>query len=175
MKEPALFPISISFEMTDSVASAAAREAWLAVGRRLFTRGTLVLMAAVALIFALAVQRQAPVWWLLLTGTAPVLFALVVIGWGGALFWAPIAMRRRLAHLPHRQVTVEFNASQLAFQTATERLEVAWSEVKVVRPLPRFWLLCLKGGAEIPLPREVVSDQALAGLRAAAPAAFSRA
>jgi hypothetical protein len=112
--------------------------------------------------------------WLLLTGAGPALFAAVIVAWASGLWWVPRAMRRRLAHLPHRQVTVEFTAADLVFQTATERLQVVWSELKEVRALPHFWLLCLKGGAEIPLPREAVSEQALASLRSSAsPGVFS--
>lgn len=97
------------------------------------------------------------------------MFAAVIVAWVSGLWWVPRTIRRRLAHLPHRQVTVEFTTADLVFQTATERLQVVWSELKEVRVLPHFWLLCLRGGAEIPLPREAVSEQALASLRIAAP------
>jgi hypothetical protein len=65
---------------------------------------------------------------------------------------------------------VEFTPARLIFQTASERLEVAWIELKSIRSLPTFWLICLKGGTQIPLPRAFVSTEALATLQAAAPA-----
>jgi hypothetical protein len=78
-------------------------------------------------------------------------------------------VKRRLNHLPHREVVVELTASHLGFQTATERLQVGWTELKAVKALPSYWVLVLKAGSEIPVPRAVVSSSALAMLRALAP------
>jgi hypothetical protein len=38
---------------------------------------------------------------------------------------------------------------------------VAWSELREIRRLRGFWLLCLRSGAQIPLPREALSPEAL--------------
>jgi len=52
-------------------------------------------------------------------------FAVLGMGWLFAGLWLPRYARSRLAHLPNRRVRVEASATVLAFQTATERLEVA--------------------------------------------------
>lgn len=158
--------------MTDPVAARAARERWLAVGRRLFTPGTVVIALITAVIFLSALRGGAGLWWLLLTGTCPVLITLLAAGWLTGLWWVPRAVRARLAHLPHRQVTIEFTAGGLAFQSATERLVVAWSELLMVRQLPHFWVFELRAGAAVPLPRSLMSAEMEAALRASVPAAI---
>lgn len=95
----------------------------------------------------------------------PVLFGVVVLGWLGALWWFPRAAIRRLVRLPHRHVTVEFSEPNMVFQTATERLEVSWGELKEVKALPNFWLFCLWAGAEIPVPKNLLPQDAVALFR----------
>jgi len=155
---------STSFDMTDQLATRAAREHWRAVGRRLFTPGALVITAASAALFALALRKHASAWWLLLSGTGPSLLAIVATGWLTGFWWAPRAMRRRLARLPHRTVTLQCTPASLVFQTATERLELAWSEVALVDQLRSFWLFRLKSGAVIPVPRATMSPDFLAAI-----------
>jgi hypothetical protein len=157
--------------MTDAVATLAARERWLAVGRRLFTPGTVVIALITAVIFFSALQRSAGLWWLLLSGTCPVLISLLAGGWLTGLWWVPRAVRGRLAHLPHRQVTIAFRAEGLVFQSATERLELAWSELLGIRQLPHFWVFELRAGAAVPLPRSLMTAEIEAALRAAVPPA----
>ena len=131
-----MLPISIAFTMTDAVAAQAARELWFSLARRLFTPAFLGLTALVALLFTLALQRHASWPWLLLTGLSPAILIVLVIGWAAGLWWIQHAVTRRLNHLPHREVVVELTASHLGFQTATERLQVGWTELKAVKALP---------------------------------------
>lgn len=157
--------------MTDAVATQAARERWLAVGRRLFPPGTVVFALITAIIFFSALQRSAGLLWLLLSGTCPIVISLLAVGWLTGLWWVPRAVRGRLAHLPHRQVAMEFRAEGLAFQSATERLEVAWSELLEIRQLPHFWVFELRAGVAVPLPRGRMTAEIEAALRAVVPAA----
>lgn len=148
--------------MTDALAAQAAREAWLALGRRLFTIPTIGLVAASAVIFRLALRGVPPWWWLLLTGAAPALFALLVVGWTLGLWWAPRVMRRKLNHLPHRRVLIELTAPELTVQTATEQLRLRRTEVRSTRFLPSFYVLRVRAGFEIPVPPAALSGEALA-------------
>ena len=68
-------------------------------------------------------------------------------------------IRLKLSHLPNRRVRLEASEERLAFRTATELLEVAWSEQKALRRRPTFWIFCLKSGARIPVPAQLVSQQ----------------
>lgn len=165
-----IIPLSLAFEMTDDVAARATRENWLAQGRRLFTPGTLVLVAVTAVIFLGALRGDSHWLWVGLTGTPPVLLAIMVIVWAGGLWWAPRAARRKLVRLPNRRVTVELTEAALVLETANERLAVKWIEARELRPLPSFWVLVLGSGAEIPLPREAVSAEAVETLRGLMPA-----
>ena len=157
--------VSISFEMTDALAMRAAREAWLAMGRKLFTIGTLALVAVVTVIFVLAIRQNGPRPWLVFTGIPPVLFSLMVVIWVAVFLWLPAEAKRKLRHLPHRRVTIELTDSDFVAETATERLAVKWSELKEVQELPNFWLVSFKGGAQFPLPRNALSSDALAFLQ----------
>jgi hypothetical protein len=76
MPDPPAAAISLAFEMMDAVAFGASREAWLSVGRRLFTPAFLSLTAGVGILFALAVQRGAALAWMLLFGAGPAWFVL---------------------------------------------------------------------------------------------------
>jgi hypothetical protein len=167
MNGAAVLPASVSFEMTDAVAGRATRENWRALARRLFPLSTIAITAVASVLFLLAWRSHASVWWVVLIGACPVLMALVVIGWLAGYWWMPRAVRRRLAHLPHRQVTVDFTTEGLAFQTATERLAVTWSEVKAIDPLPTFWLVRLRSGADIPLPRDAIPGDLLISIQSA--------
>jgi hypothetical protein len=164
-------PVKVTFEMTDDVAVLAARESLRSFGRRLFGWGATALIVADALVLLLAVVRDGHWLWLVGAGAPLALFAVLLVGWFGMYAWLPHAVTRRLAHLPHRTVTVELSDATVAFSTATEQLSVAWSELKEVRRLRGFWLLCLRSGAQIPLPRAALPPEALSLLeRRPAPA-----
>lgn len=158
-------PIILTFDLTDAMASRASREAWLAHGRKLFTIGLLVLVAVDTVIFVLAVRQNAHWLWVTITGIPPVLLVIMIIIWSVMFWWLPRAARQKLAHLPHRQVTIQLNDADFVAETATERMAVNWIELKELRELRSFWVVSLKGGAEFPLPKDAVTSDALALLR----------
>lgn len=149
--------------MTDAVATRATRENWRALARRLFPLSALAITAATTILLVLALRSHASWWWVLLVGACPVLMAVVAIGWLVGWWWMPRVVRRRLAHLPHRTVTISFNGG-IVFQTATERLETAWSEVIAIEQLPNFCVFRLKSGADIPVPREMIGEDLFASI-----------
>lgn len=161
------FPFSLSYELTDGIATRAARERWRALGGSLYPRGGIVTTALAAILCIVAVIRHASLWWILLAGAGPVLLAVIGLLWLSGWWWFPRTIRRNLVRLAHRQVTIDFTAQGLAIQSAAERLEVPWSSVVAIRSLPSFWLLRLQGGSAIPIPRPLVSADLLASLRAA--------
>lgn len=161
-----MLPLSLTFEMTDPVATQASRESWRALARTLFTPGTMALIGIVTVIFVLAWRQHAHWLWVLTTAIGPALYLLLASAWAVGLWWLPHATRKKLAHLPHRRVVVELTESELILQTATERLAVSWSEVKEVRELPSFLVVCLRSGAEVPLPRAALPAEAVAALQA---------
>ncbi len=59
--------------------------------------------------------------------------------WLSGLWWYPRTIHRRLGRLAHRRVTIEFRIDGRTFQTAAERLEIAWTELQSIQPLPHFW------------------------------------
>ena len=154
-------PITVTFEMTDEVAVRAAHESLRAYGRRFFGLWATAVIAADALVLMVAVMRDANWMWVAGTAAPLVVFAVLLIVWFAVYAWLPGAVIRRLRHLSHRTVTVELAEKTVGFGTATEQLSVAWSEVKEIRRLRGFLLLCLKSGAQIPLPREALAPEAL--------------
>lgn len=165
-------PLRVAFAMTDALMAAAIREYAIALGREWFRPRTLAVVAASAAMGVVGLQRDGA-WLAWLAIVPPVLFVALFAGWLGAWWWLPRSGVRRLAHLPHRDVRVEFGDDALAFVTATERLAVAWSEVAQIRRLDSFWLFCLRAGARIPVPAALLADSAVTALRArtAGPAA----
>ena len=162
-------PLRVSFAMTDAVISAAVREHLFALARDWFRPRHLAVVGASAAIAALGFAQDAPGWLAWLAATGPAAFAVLVVGWLGALWWMPRAAVRKIAHLPHRNVNVECTADSLAFATANERLDVAWREVVEIRRLPNYWLFRLRAGAEIPVPAALFADDTVAALRARIP------
>lgn len=153
----------ISFEMSDAMMSQAVREDCVALAREYVSVRDLLIVLASTGVFALAVLRDAPwVWWL--AGVPTLMVALLALGWLAAFLWLPRAARNKLAHLPNRNVVVDANDATLSFTTAHERLEVAWTELKAVRRRPGFWLFCLRSGARIPVPAQLLPDDEVARL-----------
>jgi hypothetical protein len=157
--------ISIVFEMSDALITKAVREDCLAYAREhLSVRDVLVILGSAG-VFALALFRDAHwLWWI--AGLPPLIYALLGLGWVFAFLWLPRAAVSRLAHLPDRGVMVDASESSLSFQTATERLEVAWDELRALKRRPSFWLFCLRSGARIPVPAELLGMDALGLLEA---------
>lgn len=158
-------PINVTYDMTDAVMAEGTRESLRALGRDWFRPRNLAVVAASGAIGALGLA-QGGSWLAWIAVVPPVIFAMLFAGWLTAYWWLPRAGRRKIAHLPHRRVVVDLAGETLAFTTATERLEVAWSEVLAIRRLPSYWLFCLRGGAKIPVPAGLLPESAVAALRA---------
>lgn len=148
---------SLTFDMTDSLMVQAVREERLAIAREhLRLRELLVILVSTA-IFVISVQRNAHwIWWL--AALPGGFFALLALGWIGAYFWRPRSALARVAPLPHRSVRVEMTEERVASETATELLQVKWSEVSSLKRLSGFWLFCLASGARIPVPNFAVTE-----------------
>jgi hypothetical protein len=152
-------PLRTSFQITDEVMTCAVKEDLVAFGRRHLRFRDGLVVALSTLIFVLAVSSTSHWgWWL--TGIPTLLFVLVwSICFVTYLFW-PRAMRSRIQHLPHRTVVLELGADHVSISTATEDLQVAWSEVVAINELPSFWMLCFRAGMRIPVPRKAM-DRAM--------------
>jgi hypothetical protein len=154
-------PDSFAFDMTDALMARAVREDCVAIGRELARPRDLAIVAASTILFAVVVDSGSHwAWWI--AGLPIVLVGVILAAWGAAYLWLPSLAASRLAHLPHRHVKVEIADERLAFETATERLEVAWSELKSLKRRPSFWIVALKSGARIPLPVTALDGDALA-------------
>jgi hypothetical protein len=150
--------------MTDALMTRAVREELAAIARKHVKLWHVPLIACAAAIFYVAVTRDSHwFWWI--AGIPTVIYSLLLLGWIVAWWWVPRTAARRLAHLPHRRVSVEVADPRLVFQTATERLEVTWEELTALRRLPSFWLFCLRAGARIPVPSSLLSQEAAATFR----------
>lgn len=161
-------PIHVSFAMTDPVMTEAIRESLREHGREWFRPRNLAVIAgsgAIGVLGALDVMQGGPAlaW---IAAIPPAIFAALFVGWLAAFWWLPRAGARKLAHLPHRDVIVACTDDMVSFATATERLEVAWSEVVAIRRLPGYWLFCLRAGAKIPVPADLLPEGAIASFRA---------
>jgi hypothetical protein len=160
---------TIAFEMTDDLVSQAVREDSVAGLRELFKLRDLVAIAASTALFAWTIATGSHwIWWFAGLPAA----VLVVVGaiWLGSHLLLPRLARKRLAHLPHRSVEVRLAETGITFQTATERLEVAWSELAKVRQRAGFWIVCLKPGTQIPVPTSALPTEAREMLLARVPA-----
>ncbi len=153
--------LTIEYEFTDEIAVRASRESILAQRRKLFTPlvFVLVLFSAVMLYFTLRDGGH----WLFLWACSTVvgLFVALVTGWLALLWWAPRAVKARVAHLADRRVVIELTDADLRVNTATASSVAAWSEVKELRSLPNFWVLVYRSDAEIPIPRAAVPPEAV--------------
>ncbi len=167
-----MLPTTLTFEMTDDLASRAAREQWRVASRRLFAPGGLIVVALSTALFVAAIRAHA--WgWAVAAGISPFLLLVVLLIWLAGFWWVPRSVRRRVARLPSREVTVRFDAAGVGFYTALERLDLAWSEVMAVDALPSCWVFRLRAGAQIPVPRSAMTPDLLADLRAILPPAAS--
>ncbi len=156
---------SLTYEMSDALITQAVREDCVAVAREHVSLRDLLVVAGSAGVFVLAIVREGHwLWWL--AGLAPLIFALLGLGWLLAWLWLPRSAIGRLAHLPHRRVQVDASDTALTFQTATEKLEVNWLELKALTRRPHFWLFCLRAGPRIPVPSTALSADAVALLEA---------
>jgi hypothetical protein len=151
--------ISIGFEMTDALITRAVREDCIAFAREHVAPRDVLIFLGSAGVFVLALARESH-WIWLLAGLPPAIFALLGAGWLFAFLWLPGVAQAKLAHLPHRRVQVDASDDGLCFQTANERLEVAWRELKALRRRPGFWMICLRSGTRIPIPAELLAGEA---------------
>jgi len=150
----------LSYEMTDAVISQAVREDCLAVLKEYAKVRDLMLVLASTLVFVLVFRAQAHwIWWL--SALPVIIYIILGAGWVGAYFWLPHAARSRMSGLPHRIVRVELADEHLAFETAAERLEVAWGELKALKRRPGFLFMCLESGAQIPVPLAEIPVEAI--------------
>lgn len=157
--------LSLSYEVTDGLAASAARENCIAFGKEHFKLKDFLVVAGSAAIFALSVIRGGHwLWWI--AAFPPMLFAVLLAGWLWCLGWLPRRAVARLGRLPHRTVTLEFTNQNFVLITAVERLELAWSEIRGIKPLPSFWILCTQTGAKIPVPVEAMSPELIAFVQA---------
>lgn len=157
--------LSLSYEMTDDVAARAARENCIAFAEEHFRRKDILIVAGSAAIFVLAVFRSGHwLWWI--AAFPPIVFAVLLVSWLLCLAWLPRRAVARLARLPHRIVTLELTDANFVLITSVARLELAWSELKGLQPLPSFWLLCTQAGAKIPVPVNAMSPEHLAFVNA---------
>jgi hypothetical protein len=157
--------ISVAFEMSDGLVEQAVREDCIAVAREFVVIRDLLVVLASAGVFVLALVRGGHwLWWLAALPAA--IYLLLGTGWLLARMWLPRVAKARLAHLPNRRVQVEATDAALSFQTARERLEVAWTELKALKRRPNFWLVVLRSGARLPIPAELLSAEAVALLQA---------
>lgn len=170
--------ITIDYELSDAAATQAVREDCLAFVREHFSAKDALLVLGSTAVFAAALVRDGHwLWWLWwLAGLPIIIFSLLGLVWLFFLLWLPNAAIAKRKHLPNLRVRVEASAERLAFRTATELLDVAWSEQKALKRRPTFWIFCLKSGARIPVPAQLVSQQdaAFFAARLEAPAQHGR-
>ena len=163
--------IAIEYELSDAQASQAVREDCIAFLRQHLSAKDLLVVLGSTGILVLAVMRDGHwLWWL--AGLPAGIFVGLGMAWLVCFLWLPRAAVARLVRLPHRRVQVYATADSLTFRSATEQLEVAWSEVRALTRRPNFWLVCLKSGARIPVPARFLPENQAAFIvtRLAAPA-----
>lgn len=163
-------PNTITFEMTDTLITQAAREYCGTFARNTFTPSNLAVAFACVAIVAFTPDTDGTWQWLRwLAATAPAIYGLLFAGWLVGLWWLPRLAQRRIAHQPHRNVTIAFAEPGLTLQSATERLEVRWTELLEARELPNFWLLCFRAGFKVPVPKATLAQALVDEIRARAP------
>ena len=160
--------MTFEYELTDARAAQAVRESLISTGRKLFTPGFLILVFIVTVIMIVAIIRDVRGWLVLFWSAAPILFVLMLLLWLIMLVVMPRLMVKKMAHLPHRNVVITLEDEQLQIRTAAEQLAVDWSVLDEMRELRNYWVLCLKGGAEIPLMKSAIPEEALMQLRSKA-------
>ncbi len=167
--------ITIDYELSDAAATQAVREDCLAFVREHFSAKDALLVLGSTAVFVAALVRYGH-WLWRLAGLPIIIFSLLGLVWLFFLLWLPNAAIAKRKHLPNLRVRVEASAERLAFRTATELLDVAWSEQKALKRRPTFWIFCLKSGARIPVPAQLVSQQdaAFFAARLEAPAQHGR-
>jgi len=159
---------TIKFEMTDELISRAVRENSVATLREQVKLRDVLFIAASTALFIFAVGTDSHwAWWL--AGLPAAILAVLGLVWLAGYFLLPRQARKRLAHLPHRNVEVHLADAGISFKTATERLEVAWSEVNAIKRRTGFWIVCLRTGTEIPLPVDVLPAEVRSFLESKAP------
>ena len=124
--------IIIDYELSDAATTQAVREDCLAFVHEHFSAKDALLVLGSTAVFVAALVRDAHwLWWL--AGLPIAIFSLQGLVWLFFLLWLPNAAIAKRKHLPNQRVRVEASAERLSFRTATELLEVAWSELKALK------------------------------------------
>lgn len=156
--------MTIRFDFPDSLARQASAEYWRSVAKPLVKPGGLLMVLACLAVFLWSCTQSSHWLWLLLCGAGPAIWLAALALWLGMAIWAPRAFIAKLSHLPNRSFELTLADDTVTMRSATERLEVVWSELKELLALPSFFVLKLKGGAELPVPRAALGTEAEAWL-----------
>lgn len=157
-------PAPVAFELTDDVADDAARQMWRAQAGPLLQGRSIAVMLLVAGILWMSWGDELSTLWRVLLVAPLALYGVFLLVWSFGYLLAPKRYRARLAHLPHRRCSVEFEASTIAFASATERLTLDWSELHGIDALPDYWQFRLPNEVRIAVPRRLLTEQAVAAL-----------
>jgi len=164
MPSHAGLPAPVAFELTDEVAADAARQMWRAQAGPLLQLRSIAVMILVAVILWMNWSDELSTLWRVLLVTPLVLYGLFLLVWTSGYLLAPKRYRARLAHLPHRRCSVEFEPATIAFASATERLSLDWSELRGIDALPGYWQFHLPNEVRIAVPRRLLTEQAVSTL-----------
>ena len=152
--------ISVSYEMTDELAVLATRDECLERGREYFKLRDLLIVVASLAIFVSAIMHHSHwIWWIAIF--PPVAFCFLFGSFVVTCWRAPREAQFRLAHLPHRTVTMEFSDANFVIGNALARSELDWARLASLKRFKSYWLLSLEGGSKIPVPADALPDDAI--------------
>jgi formate-dependent nitrite reductase membrane component NrfD len=152
----------LSYAHDDRLVGRAVREIWWSPKRRRDLRrfALFALGAAAFLVLVEALPGTTPSTTMRAIMLAPsVLLVLGVVGLGLVILLLPVWLTRRIRHLPHRTVEVVIDDHGIDFATANDRYSAVWSEVVATEQLASLWLLRLRNGAELVLPKDVAGPE----------------
>lgn len=154
------------FEYTDERARTGCRELLLDQTRRALDLKTLLVLAVGTALFVWSYMTPtSPTWWLILTGSVPAGLIALAAAWALAYWWMPRKAAEKLAHLPHRRVEVRLTPERFCISTATENVQLAWSEISAVDELPSFVVVKARAGGQLPILRAALGEAGLSELK----------